>query len=46
MLQQELTRAGLHPHHAWTDPAGDYDFGNTGGQAVALDDFDFGSYQN
>ncbi len=24
----------------------DYDFGNTGGQAVALDDFDFGSYQN
>jgi DNA-directed RNA polymerase subunit beta' len=23
----------------------DYDFGN-GGQAVALDDFDFGSYQN
>jgi DNA-directed RNA polymerase subunit beta' len=24
----------------------DYDFGNTTGQAVALDDFDFGSYQN
>jgi DNA-directed RNA polymerase subunit beta' len=24
----------------------DYDFGSTGGQAVALDDFDFGSYQN
>ena len=24
----------------------DYDFGNAGGQAVALDDFDFGSYQN
>lgn len=24
----------------------DYDFGNTGGQAVALDDFDFGSYQS
>ncbi|HSE07533.1 MAG TPA: DNA-directed RNA polymerase subunit beta' [Nocardioidaceae bacterium] len=24
----------------------DYDFGTTGGQAVALDDFDFGSYQN
>ncbi len=24
----------------------DYDFGGTGGQAVALDDFDFGSYQN
>jgi L-histidine N-alpha-methyltransferase len=24
VLQQELTRAGLHPHHAWTDPAGDY----------------------
>ena len=24
----------------------DYDFGNSGGQAVALDDFDFGSYQN
>ncbi|MFC5176814.1 DNA-directed RNA polymerase subunit beta' [Nocardioides taihuensis] len=24
----------------------DYEFGNTGGQAVALDDFDFGSYQN
>jgi DNA-directed RNA polymerase subunit beta' len=24
----------------------DYDFGNTGGQAVALDDFDFGAYQN
>lgn len=24
----------------------DYDFGTSGGQAVALDDFDFGSYQN
>ena len=24
----------------------DYDFGSAGGQAVALDDFDFGSYQN
>ncbi|MEU0313973.1 DNA-directed RNA polymerase subunit beta' [Nocardioides sp. NPDC006273] len=24
----------------------DYEFGNTGGQAVALDDFDFGSYQS
>ncbi|QIX28050.1 DNA-directed RNA polymerase subunit beta' [Nocardioides sp. JQ2195] len=24
----------------------DYEFGGTGGQAVALDDFDFGSYQN
>ena len=24
----------------------DYDFGQGGGQAVALDDFDFGSYQN
>ncbi|RYU15775.1 DNA-directed RNA polymerase subunit beta' [Nocardioides iriomotensis] len=24
----------------------DYDFGTAGGQAVALDDFDFGSYQN
>lgn len=24
----------------------DYEFGNPGGQAVALDDFDFGSYQN
>jgi DNA-directed RNA polymerase subunit beta' len=24
----------------------DYEFGNNGGQAVALDDFDFGSYQN
>jgi len=24
----------------------DYDFGNASGQAVALDDFDFGSYQN
>jgi len=24
----------------------DYEFGNGGGQAVALDDFDFGSYQN
>jgi DNA-directed RNA polymerase subunit beta' len=24
----------------------DYDFGNAGGQAVALDDFDFGSYQS
>jgi DNA-directed RNA polymerase subunit beta' len=24
----------------------DYDFGGAGGQAVALDDFDFGSYQN
>jgi DNA-directed RNA polymerase subunit beta' len=24
----------------------DYEFGNTGGQPVALDDFDFGSYQN
>ncbi len=24
----------------------DYEFGSTGGQAVALDDFDFGSYQN
>jgi DNA-directed RNA polymerase subunit beta' len=24
----------------------DYDFGNGGGQAVALDDFDFGSYQS
>ncbi len=24
----------------------DYEFGATGGQAVALDDFDFGSYQN
>jgi DNA-directed RNA polymerase subunit beta' len=24
----------------------DYEFGNTGSQAVALDDFDFGSYQN
>ncbi|MEV5003493.1 DNA-directed RNA polymerase subunit beta' [Nocardioides sp. LML1-1-1.1] len=24
----------------------DYEFGNAGGQAVALDDFDFGSYQN
>jgi DNA-directed RNA polymerase subunit beta' len=24
----------------------DYEFGNTAGQAVALDDFDFGSYQN
>ena len=24
----------------------DYDFGNAGGQTVALDDFDFGSYQN
>jgi DNA-directed RNA polymerase subunit beta' len=25
----------------------DYEFGNSGaGQAVALDDFDFGSYQN
>ncbi len=24
----------------------DYDFGNSGGQAVALDDFDFGSYQS
>ncbi|MDT0200762.1 DNA-directed RNA polymerase subunit beta' [Nocardioides sp. AE5] len=24
----------------------DYEFGGTGGQAVALDDFDFGTYQN
>ncbi len=24
----------------------DYEFGNGSGQAVALDDFDFGSYQN
>jgi len=24
----------------------DYEFGSTGSQAVALDDFDFGSYQN
>jgi DNA-directed RNA polymerase subunit beta' len=24
----------------------DYDFGGAGGQAVALDDFDFGSYQS
>jgi DNA-directed RNA polymerase subunit beta' len=24
----------------------DYEFANTGGQAVALDDFDFGSYQS
>ncbi|WP_370038446.1 hypothetical protein, partial [Nocardioides sp.] len=24
----------------------DYEFGGSGGQAVALDDFDFGSYQS
>ncbi|MCW2753850.1 MAG: DNA-directed polymerase subunit beta, partial [Marmoricola sp.] len=28
------------------DSYGSYDFGTPGNQTVALDDFDFGSYQN
>jgi DNA-directed RNA polymerase subunit beta' len=28
------------------DSYGSYDFGSPAGQTVALDDFDFGSYQN